>query len=106
PGLLVAGGNFGLSVAPRGKVRLLPVIGIPRVDESGLPALGIGQEGMAVHELSHAWVNPAFAARSDVLAEPAAAAFVIAGDRLRRIGYTDWPTMVNETGVRAATILY
>ncbi len=106
PGLLVAGGNFGLSVAQRRKVKLLPVIGIPRVDEQGLPTLGRGQEEMAVHELSHAWVNPAFAAQSEVLAEGGGAAWSIAGDRLRRIGYADWQTLVNETGVRAATVLY
>jgi len=61
---------------------------------------------LLVHELAHSYVNPVFARHHGALAATGAALYPLVAARMRAESYVDWQTMLNESGVRALTVLY
>jgi uncharacterized protein DUF4932 len=107
PGLLTGPMNYGLGAErPDGKLETYQVVMLERPDADGLPRPGDLTVDLLVHETAHSFVNPVMDARSALLEPPAAKVFAMVGRGMKVQRYIDWPTMVNESVVRAVTILY
>ncbi len=98
PGLLVGPNNYGVSAEIDGDVQFSPVL--------GPGSSGRGLQYLLVHELGHAYVNPALESRSEVLESAGESVFGHVRTHMRDQAYGDWQIVVNETGVRALTLLY
>ncbi len=107
PGLLLGPHNYGSSVLlPDGSVEIRPVLGVAAIDERGLPDIGDDPPWVLVHEVAHAYVNPLFARHKAQLAPGAQALFRKVASPMKAQAYGDWKTVANESGVRAATVLF
>lgn len=62
--------------------------------------------GLLVHEMAHSYINPAFARHAAALAPAGQALYPLVADAMRAQRYVDWPTLLNESGVRALTVLF
>jgi len=101
-------GNYGLRLAyPDGRIELYSIIGCWSNDDSGDPTYPPGQEYLStiVHEFSHSFVNPAVAANWSRFGS-AQQVYAAVADPMRRLAYGNAQTMVNESLVRAAAIVY
>lgn len=107
PGMLAGPNNYGVSfVRADGTTAFEPVFGLAQVDADGLPVLGEGVEGLVVHELAHAAVAPLLAPVRVTLEPAGDALFLRHASRMRAQAYGDGWTVVNETVVRAFSVLY
>jgi hypothetical protein len=101
-------GNYG----PRlfhsdGSMELFSIIGCWTHDDAGNPTYPKEQDYLAriIHEFNHSFVNPAVAVHwSDF--SGADQVYTSVAEQMQRIGYVDAQTMVNESLVRAAVIVY
>jgi len=98
PGLLVGGHNYGVSAEVDDRVIFSPVL--------GTGSSGRGVEYLLVHELGHAFVNPPLNAHSELLEEGGRHVYRPVAAQMRQMAYGEWKIVVNETGVRALTVLY
>jgi hypothetical protein len=101
-------GNYGPRLVHEdGSMELFSVIGCWTHDDAGNPTYPPEQEYLAtiIHEFNHSFVNPAVAEHWKDFpgAEPV---FAIVQDTMRRWAYGDAQTMVDESLVRAAVIVY
>ncbi len=99
PGLLAGRHAYGVSARVDGKLVMSPVVG-PQ------PSPGRHLEDLLVHEFGHAYVNPALDAQRAILEEPGRAVHAHVASRMASQAYKTWNTVVNESGVRALTVLY
>lgn len=107
-GMNNGGGNYGPRVVHEdGSMELFSVIGCWSHDDAGNPTYPPEQDYLAtiIHEFNHSYVNPAVAEHWKDLpgAEPV---FAIVQDPMRRWAYGNAQTMVDESLVRAAVIVY
>ena len=98
PGLLTGGNNYGVSAEVEGRVIFSPVL--------GGTSSGRGTEYLLVHELGHAFVNPALEPHAEVLEAGGRHVYGPVASEMRQMAYGEWEIVVNETGVRALTVLY
>jgi hypothetical protein len=107
-GLNNGGGNYGPRlVHPDGSVELFSIIGCWTHDDAGNPTYPPNSDylGTIIHEFNHSFVNPAVAAHwSDI--SSADQVFNSVADQMQRQEYKTAETMVNESLVRAAVIVY
>lgn len=102
------GGNYGPRlVQADGQMELDSIIGCWTHDDQGDPTYppDKGYLSTIVHEFNHSFVNPAVAQRWSEFAG-AEAVYSTVADRLRRSAYGNAQTMVDESLVRAAVIVY
>lgn len=107
-GMNNGGGNYGPRlVEPGGHMELFSIIGCWTHDDAGMPTYpeDRGYVSTIIHEFNHSFVNPAVAEHWSEFsgAEPV---FKVAADQLRRQAYGNAETMVDESLVRAAVIVY
>jgi len=107
-GMNNGGGNYGPRlIHPNGRTDLFSIIGCWTHDADGKPTYppGNGYLATIIHEFNHSFVNPAVAKHWK---DFSGAEQVYAGvaDQMQRMAYGNAQTMVNESLVRAAVILY
>lgn len=107
-GMNNGGGNYGPRLLhPDGRADLFSIIGCWTHDDAGEPTYpeNSDYESTIIHEFNHSFVNPVVAEHWSELAgaEPV---FQAVKQPLRRWAYGDAQTMVDESLVRAAVILY
>ena len=107
-GMNNGGGNYGPRlVHPDGSVELFSIIGCWTHDDAGNPTYPPDQGYLStiIHEFNHSFVNPAVAAHwSDFSGVEKVYATV--ADPMKRLAYGEAKTMVDESLVRAAVIVY
>lgn len=105
PGLLTGTMNFGPSVTlPDGTLEMYQVLGVTRTD--GMPETDADSLAILIHEMAHSYVNPLFARFEDQLDRAGTALYALVAPQMRAQAYVDWTTMLNESAVRALTVLY
>jgi len=106
PGLLTGQNNYGATAElGDGTTVLYQVVGVVAVDDGGLPRIDDMTEQLMIHEMAHGYINPLFEAHQAMLEKPGLELFARVDKVMSAQAYTSWETMLNETGVRAATAL-
>lgn len=107
-GMNNGGGNYGPRLAyPDGHRELFSIIGCWTHDDAGNPTYPSDQGYLStiVHEFNHSFVNPAVAEHwkdfSDI--QPV---YASVAERMKNMAYGNAETMVNESLVRAAVVMY
>jgi hypothetical protein len=107
PGLLTGGFGFGrMARQADGGLDVAPVVFLESPDERGVPHPTALSLEHLVHELAHSYVNPIFDARARAMRPAALPLFRQVERAMRSQAYTSYPIMVNESVVRAITVLY
>jgi hypothetical protein len=107
PGLLT--GGFGFSTTARqksGRVDVAQIVFLESPDERGVPRPTVASLEHLVHELAHSYVNPVFDADPESTRASALPVFRRVETEMRAQAYTSYPIMVNESVVRAITVLF
>jgi hypothetical protein len=107
-GLNNGGGNYGPRlIHPDGRMELFSIIGCWTHDDAGSPTYPSDQGYLAtiIHEFNHSFVNPAVAEHWSAFSG-ANQVFNSLADQMRRMAYGTPETMVYESLVRAAVIVY
>ena len=98
PGLLTGTRNFGVRVTlADGSEELFQILGAT----GGPPDLAL-----LVHEMAHSYVDPLIAKHAAALRPAGEALFARVADTMRAQHYVDWQTVLDESGVRAVTVLF
>jgi hypothetical protein len=107
PGLLTGGFSFG-TTAQRddGGKEIAQVMFLEAPDSRGVPHPTTLSLEYVAHELAHSYVNPIFDARVNSMRASALPLFRRFARAMRAQAYTSYPIMVNESVVRAITILF
>lgn len=107
PGLLTGGFGFGTSAKRSdGGLDIAQVVFLESPDEHGVPQPTTHSLENLVHELAHSYVNPIFDARVESMRASALPLFRLVEPAMREQAYTSYPIMVNESVVRAITVLF
>ena len=107
-GLNNGGGNNGPRlVHPDGSVELFSIIGCWTHDDAGNPTYppDKGYLSTIIHEFNHSFVNPAVAQHWSEFSG-AEKLYAVVAEPMQRIAYANAQTMVDESLVRAAVIVY
>ena len=107
PGLLT--GDFSFSTTAETEDEELEVAQITfleQPDAEGIPHPTTLTYSNIVHELAHSYVNPIFDARVEEMRATGEPLFEQVEDAMREQAYTTYPIMVNESIVRALTVLF
>nr|MBA3819523.1 DUF4932 domain-containing protein [Deltaproteobacteria bacterium] len=105
PGLLTGSASFGVrATLPDGTSELYQILGVTGTD--GLPVIDAETVTLLVHEMAHSYINPIFERHRAAFERSGAALYGLVADRMRAQAYANWMTMINESGVRAVTVLY
>jgi Domain of unknown function (DUF4932) len=105
PGLLTGPWNYEATTHDADGKHVYEVVEIEHVDEHGLPVPTDTTIDLIVHEMAHSYVNPVIEHHGDQFGV-AAPVFDLLAEAMRRQGYGSWKTMVEESLVRAITILF
>ena len=99
------GGQHSYAVRRTGREpALLAVLGVSVDPESGLlTAAGLDT---LVHELGHGFVNPVLAENERFVRGPGERLLAAVRGRMESLHYGDWPTVVNESVIRAFVVRY
>src|SRR5207302_6598940 len=82
------------------------VIGLGTPDAQGLPIVDESMIETLVHEMAHSFINPLFERHATELLRAAEQIFALVAEPMRHQAYATPQTMLNESGVRAITVLY
>lgn len=105
PALLTGSANFGVrATLPDGTTELYQVLGVSSTD--GLPNTDAEAVWLLVHEMAHSYINPLFEQHHAALEAAGAKLFPLVAQPMRAQAYKTWQIMLNESGVRALTVLY
>lgn len=108
--LILAVNNGGANYGPRvnfpdGREEIFAIIGCAKKDEQSNPIFDASDLAIIVHEFNHSFVNPAVDEHVTDFA-PAEKIFQRVAAKMQAQAYGSTQTMVNESLVRAAVILY
>jgi hypothetical protein len=105
PALMSGQYNFGVrATLADGTLQMYQLIGVDT--PTGLPAVNDDLVWLLVHEMAHSYINTMLAAHKAELAGPGAKLFARVADAMKAQQYTDWTIMLNESVVRATTVVY
>jgi hypothetical protein len=105
-GMNNGGGSYGPHVDfPDGRTEVFAIIGTGRKDDVGDPVFAADDLSTIVHEFNHSFIGPLLARDRGEFASAEKVYQPVAG-KLRALAYGDAQTMVEESLVRAAVILY
>ncbi len=106
-GLLNGGANYGPKVVyPDGREELFAVIGAYKTDAEGKPVFADNFLPTIIHEFNHSFINHLVLAREKQFAPSGEKIYGTVGDKMRRLAYGTWKTMIDESLVRAAVARY
>lgn len=106
-GLLNGGGNFGPKVVyPDGKEDLYAIIGTWQMDSEGLPKYDDKNLPTIIHEYNHSFINHLVYANEPQLKTAGEKIHPPVAEKMRKLAYGNWQTMIVESLVRAAVVRY
>lgn len=100
-------GNYGVSRRLRGRPKEVCAIICYRADSLGMPAYSTKSHlSLLIHEFNHSFINPLLERHREAVRP--VAEYLLDHSRyvMRSQAYGTWPTLVNESLVRAAVIRY
>lgn len=104
-GMLTGGHSYGpRATLADGTTELVQILG--QGTATSTPRTPGDTVALLVHELAHSYVNPVFAQHHAALAASGTALYGLVAPRMRSENYASWQTMLDESGVRALTVLY
>ncbi len=106
PGLLTGGFGFGTTAVLPGGTEVADIAFLEAPDSEGVPHPTTRSLEFLVHEFAHSYVNPIFDARTGVMRASAEPLFRAVEQLMRDQAYTTYAIMVNESVVRALTVIY
>ncbi len=106
PLLVNAGGNFAADFVDDSTHERYAYLGVTLVDALGFPAIAPDVLPTVIHEFSHSFVNPLMSGQTAALRASGEPLFRAVQSQMRALAYTSWPTMLNESMVRASVIRY
>ena len=107
PGLLVGGWSYDAHArTPSGRENVYMVVSLENVDEAGLPRPTHLTIMLVVHEMAHSYINPVVEQHLAVLEPGASKLYEVVQPAMENQAYRGWKLMVEESIVRAFTILY
>ena len=106
PLLVNAGGNFAADFIDDSTHERYAYLGVTLVDSMGFPAIAPDVLPTVIHEFSHSFVNPLMSGQTSALRGSGERMFRAVQTQMRALAYTSWPTMLNESMVRASVIRY
>ncbi len=106
PGLLTGGFGFGTMAILPGGTEVADIAFLEAPDSDGIPHPTTRSLEFLVHEFAHSYVNPVFDARTGEMRTSAEPLFHEVEQQMRDQAYTTYPIMVNESVVRALTVIY
>ncbi len=107
PGLANGAPSYAARVVDEtGVQEIYAIPGVSKVDADGLPVFDADWRTTMVHELSHAYTDPAAAQAAASIGKSAALVFEPVAAAMKRQSYGTWQAMLNESLARAATIQY
>jgi hypothetical protein len=106
-GLLNGGGNFGPKVVhPDGKEDLYAIIGTWQMDSEGLPKYDDKNLPTIIHEYNHSFINHLVYANEPQLKTAGEKIHPPVAEKMRKLAYANWQTVLVESLVRAAVVRY
>lgn len=106
PLLVNAGGNFAADYFNGTTRERYAYLGVTLVDSLGIPQIAPDVLPTVIHEFAHSFVNHVVGAHGPALRASGEQLFRAFEPQMRALAYTSWPTMVNESIVRATVIRY
>lgn len=107
PGLLTGGFGFGTTAQQNGGLLdVAQIVFLESPDERGVPRPAARSLEHVVHELAHSYVNPVFDEDPESMRAAALPLFRRFEAQMRAQAYTSYPIMVDESVVRALTVLF
>ncbi|MCC6999746.1 MAG: DUF4932 domain-containing protein [Deltaproteobacteria bacterium] len=107
PGLITGAWNYGASTTTPGAGHTaFQVVQLERPDAEGLPQPSDDTLALLAHEMSHSFVNPIIEDHAAALEPAATPLFTAVQAAMTRSTYPSWLLMVQESCVRAVTLLY
>lgn len=99
--------NFGQKVIfPNGREEMFALIGTSNVDEKGIPVFTDSVLPTIIHEFNHSFINHLIDGHEKELKVSGEKIFGPVAEKMARIAYGDWKTVLLESVVRAAVIRY
>lgn len=106
-GLLNGGMNFGPKVVyPDGKEELYAVIGTWKMDDESLPVYTDDFLPTIIHEFNHSFINSLVDSNAKLFQTGGEKIFYPVTEKMQRLAYGNWKTMIVESLVRAAVTRY
>ena len=106
PGLINGGCCYGARVKLGAEEEVYCILGVTRCDNDGQPVFDSNDLATVAHEFCHSYVGPALSGWAKRLEPSGQRLFTTVADRMQRMAYGDWMTMINESIVRAAVVRY
>ena len=106
PGLITGSWNYGASTTTPGGHTAFQIVQLERPDAEGLPQPSDDTLALLAHEMSHSFVNPIIESHAAELEPAATPLFTAVQAAMTRSTYPSWLLMVQESCVRAVTLLY
>jgi len=107
PGLANGAPSYAARVTDEAGVQEIYAIpGVTKVGPDGLPVFDSDWLTTMVHEIAHAYTNPAAVKFAAQMQKAAGEIYEPVGAAMKRQSYGNWKTMLNESLARAATIEY
>jgi hypothetical protein len=104
---LVNGGNcYGPRVKLGAEEEFYCILGVWQCDADGQPVFPREILDTVAHEFCHSYVNPHIYARAAELRPAGQRLFAQVRERMQRMAYGNWETMLHESVVRAAVVRY
>lgn len=102
------GGNYGPHIdLPDGKRKVYAIMGTWNTDNTGMPVYTLESHfPTLLHEFNHSFVNYLLNQDPAPFRENGEMIHATVSEKMRRGGYSNWQTMLNEALVRAAVIKY
>jgi uncharacterized protein DUF4932 len=105
PGLLNGPNNFGSHATTGSTLEMYQVLGVSDVDSAGIPKIDDTTVALLVHEMAHSYINPVFDQHLGAFEKARVVIYPLVEKAMRAQAY-DSHAMINESGVRAVTVLY
>ncbi len=100
-------GSYGPYVdLPNGKRDVYAILSTTKSDAEGLPIYDRVRLGTIIHEFNHSFINHLFWPIATEFESSASTIFTHIGERLRKVGYGNWESVVLESLANAAEVVY
>jgi hypothetical protein len=105
-GMVNGPANYGSRVRTEEGEEIYSIVGVWRTDLLGNPTFDSRCLPTLVHEFCHSYCNPIVDAHASELESAGKKIFAQSEDRMRRMAYGNWKTVMRESLVRASVVRY
>jgi hypothetical protein len=107
PALLNGDASYGPRIrTPGGGEEFYAVVGVYLTGPDGLPSFDDRELPNVVHEFSHSFINPLVSRHLDLFQGSGPQIFAADSQRMKDQAYDTWPTVIDESLVRATVVRY